>query len=165
MQRFFDKMEKILIRSIVLGLVVLVVVQGLMTKEPWRIYLSWGEKMEGQSIGLPASSQKSDSLTAANKVKSKLNSPQSQLTLSLEKFSSLPEASILVNGKKKADFTNKEVNIEVKAGDVLEIDSSLYNFPVDYQISKISNNLAYPDQGTVYTANQSIVMVGKVIVK
>lgn len=165
MQKLIDKLEKYLIRSIVLGLVVLVVVQGLMTRDPWRMYLSWGEKMEGQSIGLPASSDKNESPAVENNNEPAVNSPRAQLTLSLQKFSSLPKASIIINGEKRTDFTDKEVDIEVTAGDVLEIDSSLYDFPVEYKITNISNNLAFPDKGKVYTANQSMVMIGKIIVK
>ncbi|WP_054696914.1 hypothetical protein [Syntrophomonas palmitatica] len=48
-----SRVEKFLIRFIVTGLVMVVVVQAIMTKEPYRLYLSWGERLEGQNISYP----------------------------------------------------------------------------------------------------------------
>lgn len=168
MSRFFAKVEKYLIRSIVLGLVALVLVQGLMTQEPWRLYLSWGERLEGQNMEYPASSGNSGAKSSpanSSLTTQSPQSPQASISLSIDKFSALPRASILVNGEIKGCFNEKEVKLEVSGGDVLEVDSTYYNFPVDYHITEISQNMAYPKKDRVYTANQSIVMIGKVIVK
>lgn len=165
MPRFFERVEKYLIRSIVVGLVLMVVVQGLMTQEPWRLYLSWSERMEGQNIEYPASTTKNETGSAPENNQVIVQSPQAMITLSLQKFSSLPQASIIVNGESAGSFNEKEVKLQLRGGDVLEIDSTAYNFPVNYHIAGVSDNMAFPKKGTVYTANQSIVMIGKIIVK
>ncbi|MBC7076020.1 MAG: hypothetical protein H5T98_08140 [Syntrophomonadaceae bacterium] len=162
MKRFVDTVERYLIRFIVLGLVVLVLVQGMMTGESMRFYLSWGERMEGQRIELPASTgeQSTESDFGAE-----VNSPYVLLTISVEQFSSLPKAVVLVNGEKRGSFAEEELVLELMAGDVVEIDSTYYNFPVSFTVKKVSDNLAYPNKGQVFTANQSIVTIGKIIVK
>lgn len=161
MKRFSDRVEKLLIRTAILALVVLVLVQGMMTRDPLRLYLSWGERLEGQSIEYPASTQPPE----REQDTSNIQSPYALVTISADKYSSLPRAIILVNGQEKTRFETEKVELKLMAGDVVEIDSTSYNFPVDYKIEEISNNLAYPEKGQIYSSDQSIVMIGKVVVK
>jgi len=139
----------------------MVLVQGLMTADPIRFYLSWGERMEGQNIQFPVNMNQETSNSAAEEIKS----PQARLAIGIDKYSSLPRAKILINGQEKYNFTDKKVTVEINAGDTIEIDSTAYNFPIDYKVTAVSSNLASPEQGQTYTANQTIVMVGKIIVK
>lgn len=163
MKKIINKVEKYLIRIIVLSLLVIVVVQGMMTHDPLRLYLSWSERMEGQVVEYPvAGDAKTEN---KDKPELKANSPQAYLIMETKEFSSLPRSIILVNGREKARFNDKEVKLLLKANDVVEIDSCAYNFPVNYYIKNSSDNLAFPEKGTMYTANQSIVMIGKIIVK
>jgi len=161
LKKFINRVEKGLIRFVVLSLLLMVLIQGLMTADPIRFYLSWGERMEGQSIGLPVSLPQEETSPAVGEIKS----PQARLAISIDKFSSLPRAKILVNGQEKYNFTERKVAVEISAGDTVEIDSTAYNFPIDYKVDAVSSNLAYPGKGQMFTANQTIVMVGKVIVK
>jgi hypothetical protein len=94
-----------------------------------------------------------------------VESPDAVLTIEVEKYSALPKAVILVNNRERARFENREVTLEVMAGDTIEIDSTAYDFPIDYRIRSVSDNLSFPEKDSVYTANHSIVMIGKVIVK
>lgn len=162
MKKFINLVEKYLIRCIVLGLVALVIVQGLMTKDSMRLYLSWGERMEGQNIKLPVST---DNTEKDQHTVRETNSPHAEITLSVNHFSSLPNSIIIVNGLEKARFTTKEITLELMAGDIIEIDSSYYNNPIEYKIAHISDNISYPEEQMVYTANKAIVMIGKIIVK
>ena len=132
-----------------------------MTADPIRFYLSWGERMEGQKLELPVSYQEQDSPSVVGEIKS----PQTKLAIAVEKFSSLPRAKILINGQEKYSFTEREVTLDINAGDTVEIDSTAYNFPIDYKIVSVSSNLAYPGSKQIFTANQTIVMIGKIIVK
>ncbi|HZK44326.1 MAG TPA: hypothetical protein VFC73_08625 [Syntrophomonadaceae bacterium] len=161
MRRFIKLVEKYLIRSIVLALVLLVLVQGLMTKDSMRFYMSWGERMEGQVIEYPVNTtdEKRGDLDKS------VESPYGLISISADKYLSLPKAKLLINGKEVKDFTQNELQFKIMAGDVVEIDSTAYNFPIDYNVSKVSNNLSFPETGQAYTANGTIVMVGKVIVK
>lgn len=161
MKRFINRVEKYLIRFIVLGVIALVIIQGLLTDDSMRFYLSLGEKMEGQVIELPDNQQVNPEAATG----SAATSPYASLTFSIKEFSSLPRAQVLVNGERKAEFNNSKVNLTVMGGDIIEIDSSAYNFPVEYVIEKGSANLGYPRQGQTFTGNQSIVMIGKIIVK
>lgn len=155
-------MEKYLIRLAVLGVLVLVIVQGLMTADPIRFYLSWGERLEGQTITYPVSADKerNDSQTL-----NQIESPYTMFAISVDKYSSLPRARILVNGQEKYDLSENPAKITVRAGDTVEIDSSFYNFPIDFKVNDTAANLAYPGSGQLFTADQGVVMLGKVIVK
>lgn len=161
MKKFINRVEKGMIRVIIFSLVIMVVVQTMMTREDFRLFLSWGEKLEGQPINYPVSSAKQ----AEHESASKAESPQALMTLSMDNFASLPKVDVLVNGKKAGTFTDKQVSLQLAAGDVVEIDSRCYDFPITYRINNTSDNVASPTQGSIFTANQSIIMVGKIIVK
>jgi len=131
-----------------------------MTSEPFRLYLSWGERLEGQLFEYPAIAENPKQTPPA-----KVVSPDAVLTIVVEEYSALPKSVILVNGKERAHFEDRQVRIEVMAGDTIEIDSTSYDFPISYRITSVSENLSFPEKDEVYTANHSIVMIGKVIVK
>lgn len=161
MRRFVSRVERYLIRLIVLSLAAVVVAQGFMTREPFRLYLSWGERMEGQLLEYPAVAERPDPVPPPAEVAS----PDAVLTIGIEEFSALPKAAVLVDGKERARFEEREVRLQVMAGEVIEIDSTAYNFPVQYRITSVSSNLSFPEKEAVYTGNQSLVMIGKTIVK
>ncbi len=162
MKKFIEKVEKHLIRTIALAFIALIIVQGLMTHDNMRLYLSWGERLEGQAIDYPVNSEESDN---GIEEMEEINSPYAILVLSVENFSSLPRAVILVNGKEQASFANDEVQLKLMAGDVVEIDASAYNFPVVFNVEKVSDNLAFPVADESYVCNHDIVMIGKIVVK
>ncbi|HHV16549.1 MAG TPA: hypothetical protein GXX58_08255 [Gelria sp.] len=164
MKRIIDKVEKHLIRIIVLSLLVIVVVQGVMTHDPLRLYLSWSERLEGQVVEYPVATD-AKTVTKDKPEKPKVISPEAHLVLEIEVFSSLPRSIVLVNGCEKARFNDKQVKLLLQAADVVEIDSSAYNFPINYCVKDISDNVAFPERNKTYTANQGIVMIGKIIVK
>lgn len=156
-----NRMEKFLIRMVVFSLLLVVVSQGLMTADPIRFYMSWSERMEGENLPAPVAAPKSETAapTAA------LESPQALLGITLVQYTSLPEVQVLVNGKARYTFSRSSVLMRVNGGDTIEIDAGHYNYPVSFTITSGSANLAFPATGAVFTANQGIVMVGKVIVK
>jgi len=162
LKNFLNAMERFLIRLAVLTMITIVVVQGMMTVDPLRFYLSWAERMEGQSFEYPVvNTAESESENDEAKPAAAL----ATLTIEIEQYASLPESKILINGQEKYAFKEKEILVEIHAGDLLEIDSSYYNFPVNYKIKSCSSNLAYPKKEQVFTGNQSVVMVGEIIVK
>jgi len=159
LNKMFDRLERYLIRFIMLSLIAVVVVQGLMTNDSYRLFLSWSERMEGQEISYPANMLQGDT----NKLAAQ--SPHARVVIAIESFSSLPLARLLVNGQEKQSFEQKEISVPVKGGDKLEIDSSSYNFPVKYRVKEVSSNVGFPEADSCYTANQGVVMIGNVIVK
>lgn len=161
MKRLVERIEKILMRTIILGIILLVVVQGLMTNDPVRFYLSWAERMEGQTLELPAAGQQQipeEDLTKAE-------SPQAVMILSVSQFSSLPKAKVLINGEEKLVFNDREIEVACQGGDIIEIDCTEYDFPLEFTVKEASENLSYPPPGKIFTANNSIVLIGKIIVK
>ena len=165
MKRIVNRIEKYLIRVILFSLLVVVVVQGIMTQDPLRLYLSWSERMEGQVVEYPVAGDLQQAVKEKKQEPPVVRSPEAHLIIEVGDYSSLPRTMVLVNGREKARFDDKKVNLLVQAGDVVEIDSRAYNFPVKYQIKNVSSNLAFPETDTMYTGNQSIVMIGKIIVK
>ena len=107
MKNFMNRVEKGLIRLIVLTIMVMVAVQGLMTVDPIRFYLSWGERMEGQTIQMPVTSTRENAAPGAEDA----ISPQARVIIEVGKFSSLPRAKILINGQEKYNFSAKRVTI------------------------------------------------------
>ena len=162
MKKFIEKVEKHLIRSIALVFVAVILVQGLMTQDDMRLYLSWGERLEGQTIEYPVYSNEGEKQEPEMET---LNSPYALLGLSLEEYSSLPRAMVLVNGKEHGSFEDNQVQLKLMAGDVVEIDASYYDFPVKFKVLKASDNLAFPVPGENYVCNQDVVMIGKIVVK
>lgn len=157
-----NRMEKYLTRMVVLSLLLVVVAQSLMTADPIRFYMSWSERMEGQTLPVPVNASKAESPPATT---AQVSSPDVLVTISVANNASLSKAKILVNGRERYTFSNSSVLMRLNAGDTIEVDASNYNFPIDFTITSGSANLSFPVKGEVYTANQSIVMIGKVIVK
>lgn len=169
MKKHINLVEKYLIRIIILILVTVVVVQGLMTRDDLRLYLSLGERLEGQYIGQPALNKNQTPAPSAQdgsvNNKAVRESSQARLTISIERYSSLPRAVVLVNHHPYREFTEKDMHLELAAGDIVEIDTTFYSFPVSFLVKETSSNMAYPEKDQVYQANQGIVMVGRIIVK
>jgi hypothetical protein len=91
LRKFINRVEKYLIRLITLSLIAVVVSQGLMTNEPFRLYLSWGERLEGQLFEYPAIAENPNQTPPA-----KVVSPDAVLTIAIEQYSALPKSIILV---------------------------------------------------------------------
>ena len=104
MRNFVNRIEKYLIRIIALSLAAVVLTQGFMTREPFRLYLSWGERLEGQLFEYPAVAERPDPVPPAQ-----VESPDAVLTIIIEEYSALPKAVILVNNEERTRFENREV--------------------------------------------------------
>jgi hypothetical protein len=165
LRKLLNRIEKYLIRGVVLGLVTLVVIQAMLTQNPMRFYLSWGERLEGQQMEYPASLIGEEEALQPQPAPEEAVSPWGKMTISLEDYSSLARVKVLVNDKEVATFQERQVKLEVMAGDVVEIDTSFYDFPIEFKISSVSSNLAAPSLNQCYNSNQGIVMIGKVVVK
>lgn len=152
--KIIEKFEKILLRVIILGLIALFLAQSLLTVDSMRFYLSWAERLEGEPLpgcsGSTARVMETDSGIFAN------------LTIELKDFSSLAKADLLINGEKAADFRNKKVIVKVYPEDILEIDGSFYNLPVDFQVVKVSENILEPALNRTVKTENNVALLGKV---
>lgn len=155
--KIIDEVLRFLSRVVVLGVVLLVVVQGMMTNDKARFYLSFDERIDGQKIKVPA--------LADNELTVKHETSQSSLgtvTLELADYSSLDKARVLVNGREKARFTYNQVTITVQPRDLVEIDTTSYNRPVMVKVTRSSDNIAFPHPGILLSSEQSITLLGEI---
>lgn len=157
--KILDEVEKYLIRIAVFGLISLVTVQGLMTSDSIKFYLSLGEHLEGKKVEAPAAAV--DGLS----VDKMLNSDVASITIDTVDYTSLNKAFLVVNGHRQGDFSEGRLTADVTSGDVIEIDTSLYSHPVQFRVVRTSSNLRFPSEGFSITADQSVTMIGKMILK
>jgi len=182
-----EKLEKWLVRFVIFGLVALVVTQTLMTQDPFRFYLSFAERLEAQKMGLDElaeSKQIQPTLVPTNPedgvnqinsgLTEKFNSNDliglqpaisetiGTITLELINFSSMPKATVLVNGQEVADFREKRVTIPVRTDDILEINGSYYQHSLTVLILDVSENVRYPKEKQEIKVNQSLTRIGQV---
>lgn len=162
MKNFIERMEHFIIRLVIIGLVLMVGVQAIMTQDQYRMFLSWGERLEGEALNYPVNTVREPSSPV---VGTDVKSSRVQIVLALGKYSSLPRAVAIINHDQKFSFDRRELNLNLKAGDVVEIDCREYNFPVQFRVEDISANAAFPRKGQTWTTNQGILMIGKVVVK
>ncbi|MGE5423059.1 MAG: hypothetical protein ACM3QW_07330 [Ignavibacteriales bacterium] len=157
--RVLDEVEKYLIRLVVFGLIALVTVQGAMTSDSIKFYLSLGEHLEGKNVEAPAAAV--DDLSAYTM----LNSDVASITIDTVDYTSLNKAFLVVNGHRQGNFSEGRLTTDVSSGDVIEIDTSWYSHPVQFKVVRTSSNLRFPSEGFSITADQSMTVIGKTILK
>lgn len=84
------------------------------------------------------------------------------VTLQLKNFSSLPLAKVLINGEPRGEFRDRYVTVFVREGDVLEIDGTRYNRPLDIEVLDVSREVIMPVAGARITVEGSVSPLGKV---
>ncbi|MGE5454304.1 MAG: hypothetical protein ACM3O9_03815 [Methylocystaceae bacterium] len=164
MWRWHDRFEIAVRRLAVLLVLILVLVQGAMLNDDVRYRLSIGEQFEGRPVTEQSSrtiQAASDSVTTGEE----MVSPWAEVELEMLHFSSLPRAMVLVNGQWAGSFTEPKLRLRVMGSDDIEIETSSYDFPVQFRINKASVNLVQPCIGDIYKSNHGRIFVGKVMVK
>jgi hypothetical protein len=152
----WDEFERHLRRWVVISLVLLVVVQGLMTNDNIRYFLSIGERMEGSKIAVTASS-------TADKQLSSGTVPAGG-SLELVKADGKParDALVLINGKPAARFDSPQVLLQVEPGDEIKIDTRSYQEPITFRVGKISPDLDFPLPTMTFTCRQEVLDLGRI---
>ncbi|MFZ5647742.1 MAG: hypothetical protein ACOY30_09020 [Bacillota bacterium] len=84
------------------------------------------------------------------------------VTFYLRDYSLLPHLKVLVNGEVKGAFNNRYVTVEVHPGDVISLDGTYYNRPVNIEVMDVSKGVTSPRSGVVYKLNGNILSLGKV---
>ncbi|MBE6082038.1 hypothetical protein EQM13_09015 [Acidilutibacter cellobiosedens] len=76
------------------------------------------------------------------------------------------DVKILVNGDTVSDFSkNNEIELSVFNNDLIEVDGSKYIDNIRVKVVGISKNIESPSLNTSATTNQSIEIIGKVVLK
>jgi len=146
--------EKILVRTVILGFVLLVVTQSMLTSDSMRFYLSWSERLEGQPF--------QEWSNPSARVLDKESALFAHLTIELKDFSSLSKAKLLINGQETSDFRDKKITVKVYPDDVISIDGSFYNRPLEFKVSEASPNISNPTPNQIIKTNSTVESFGKV---
>ena len=162
-----DRWGRWFCRGLMLALVLLVTVQGVMTREPWRFYLSWAERLSAErEIAEKYSSALVPLSLSPQQTEEELKeAAEAVLTLEVVNFSSLGRAVVRVNGKDAGNFRDKSLPVRVRDGDFVEIDTAFYPQPVKIRISHTSSNLRYPRKDEVLELRQEVINLGPIKIK
>jgi hypothetical protein len=150
----FDRMErweKGLQIFLVILFSLMVILQVVMTKEPFRFYLSFAERMEG--IPWPQGS---------SMVTQPAGEAVGEIKIELCNYFILPQAAVYVNGKKTAGFEEREVLLTVRPGDEIILDGTAYPYPLTFQVCAVSSGVSWPPINYQVTTDKSRVSLGKV---
>lgn len=145
-----ERLERVLLRLVVLSLVALVGAQALLSYGPARSYLSYVERLEGLEVR-PVVLKSNGGGTGGWK-----------LTITLVSQPRAPRAVILLNGKEAATFAGPEVTLQVKPGDLLEVDGTLYRNPLQFRVTATAPEMSEPATGLEIVTSRSVELVGRV---
>lgn len=143
-----ERGEKFLVRTVILSFVLLIVIQSMLTSDSMRFYLSWSERLEGTPF--------QEWSNPSARVLDGESDIFAHLTIELKDFSSLSKAKLLINDKETSDFRDKKITIKVYADDVISIDGSFYNRPLEFEISEASPNISDPKLHQVIRTESTI---------
>lgn len=142
-----DRLERVLIRLVVVAALIVMIAQALLTGDP----------VKEATTPVTAPDRPQFSLKDYAGI---LQSPV--VTLQLKNYSSLPLAKVLVNGKSRGEFRDRYVTVFVREGDVLEVDGTRYNRPLDIEVLDVSKEVILPATGTRVRVEGNISALGQV---
>lgn len=131
----WKRLEQLLIRLVILCAVILVVIQSFFVTDPMRHVIGYVD-LEDVKVS-PNSSQQ-------------LVPGEPVITFFLNDFAGLPKMSVLVNGEPVGKFNDRYVTIQVQEGDLIEIDATFYDRPVEIQVLSTSENIQNPPEGKTF---------------
>lgn len=142
--------ERWLLRAAALGVLLLVGVQVLLQQDPARGYLTYIDRIEGERLDEPEAIL----ATAA---------PRTYVVvLHLVSREQAERARLLVNGVPAGDFGQPRLQVQVRAGDVLEIDGSAYQETLRFRVTATSRELVRPALGREIMTRGDIRSLGTV---
>lgn len=144
---FSDRVERVLMRCVILGLVALALSQGLHLNRFTRLAALEGVPVHEVTDWSRSLAGKGPRETAAQQP-----SGAGALTLRVTSVTrrSAPGVRLLVDGKPAGDFANGSVTVGVKPGQVLSIDGSRMNEPLTFRVVEVAG-LASPTLGASVT--------------
>lgn len=132
---FAELVDKYLARVIILLLVFIIVLQACLAFVPGLgIYLNYALRLEGGPLAQEEISKMADGVSLT---------PWASINLRLCDFVSLPEATVLIDGKEVGSFLQNELTLNVKQGNILVINNP-YPYPITVEIVKATPNIVKP---------------------
>lgn len=142
-----DRVERVLVQLVILGLVALVLVQTLQLNRFSRL-----AALEGVAVAEVADWSRSLPRDQAGLVRIRVVSVTRR---------TVPEAKLLVDGEPVADFRTGSVSVDVRPGQVLTIDGTALDAPVTFRVVEAAG-LSSPGLGLSVTTRGDSQSLGRV---
>lgn len=161
-----NRLENLITRVIILGVISLIVSQALLTSEYGRNLLSQTDQIEGAKIQSLTSLEKHFKLPPPEiGVNNPSWSKMGFISLRLLDNPQGGKIKILLNGVEVAQFTDELLTIRVREKDLVEIDTAECSANVALQIVATSDNLVSPIKNRKITSKGNIIEVGRIKMK
>ncbi len=154
-ERFVRRVERVLLRLVILSLVLLVGGQVLLADPDMAVFLSTVDRLEGRLV----LGQPEEAAAPAGAVQARI---LGTVTVMVVDRPSAPEAVLLLNGERVGDFAEGLVTVEVRAGDELAV-----QLPEGYQRTRfrvvgVTGMVAMPRPGREAVGSSGILPLGRV---
>lgn len=147
-EKLFIQVERIFIFGMIILLVALLFTQAIFIIFPgMAARLNLALRIEGERIkdnGTLFLAENSEAGSIAS-------SPWNSITLELLEYQSRPDVEIEVNGVNTGNFLRKEITLNVRNGDLINLYNPNEEHPVKIKVSKKTMNIVSPELGTVVT--------------
>lgn len=124
-KKFSDRFEGFLLKAAIIAVLVLVAVQAAFFNPVFKAVVLNGNKLEGELL-------KSEAYFFI----------PCKMELKLINMDHCPDLEVLINGEKSAAFNDNTVVLELKDGDVVELDAGSVLEEAVVQVSAVSSNIS-----------------------
>jgi len=169
--RFAGRLEKFLIKTVLIGMALLIVVQIALTNDSARVFLNYIDRLEGSDYWVPelVYNTKESVPTIAeipvNVKEKQLPKKKGFISIKMHDFASLDFVKIIINDDTVTRFSQNPVMLEVSDGDLIKIDGSAYQMPIKYEVVKVSEKVVAPQVGLTVKTNGNIAEVNCVLIE
>lgn len=146
------------LHTVIFLTVAAVVLQGIVTVRPLLLFAGWAELLSDEPYG----AQPTLSVPEQTEMAAKGENGAVQLTLALQDIASLPHCRVLVNGQEAGCFEERQVSLALAAGDLIEVDTTWYDFPVAFEIVNGAENLLGLNAASPLCVQRGIGWLGKI---
>lgn len=148
MEKVISQLERIFIGVMIVLLVALLFTQAIFLFIPGMgARLNLTLCLEGERI----KDNRNLSLAENSEAGSISTSPWNSITLELLEYQSRPDVELEVNGVSTVNFLRKEITLQVRHGDLLNVYNPNEQHPVKIKVSKKTMNILSPELGTMVT--------------
>lgn len=138
------KLEHYLLGGFLISFIILIIAQGVLLKPLSRQPVHEKEFFQGEPLLREAYLYK-----------------HCKMELKLKNIDTCPELKVLVNGDEYTEFSNKTILLNLKSGDVVELDASNVLVLATIQISGVSENISRY-LGKTFDISDGITFIAKV---
>lgn len=146
---FTVKVERLLVKAVLIGMLLIVGMQFIMLNDSARVFLNYTASLEGGSLG-----------------ETGILTKEGSVFLELESEELMPQVKLLVNGEPIASFDKGEIEVVVKNNDLLEMDAvRVTDEYVHVSVVGVTDNILQPSVGLRIRAKNRIETISRVRLK